>query len=233
MQTDNSIWQTIIPGIVTGIITGIVTGIIVGTITSYLAYKYRIKNENVGVIRDRLLRNINKIEDQINMLIELSEINQDISRLEDIDHSIDETIFTLNSESGLIDNEISLISTELENNQVDSAKLKELLSRLDNLNSQNIKIKNTLADLKSRPPQITEGIGKLHQQLDDKKNRVIKNDIDATLQSVDRSGLLAKYFSELMSIFHDPNKNFTSDPRALEIRVEISNHFEKLINEFG
>jgi hypothetical protein len=214
-------------------ILALIVGLIIGWFGGYLTYRYKIKNENVTVKRDRLLKNITKIEDVINMMVEESFMEQDFSRLEELIQAFKEKMASSKKEEVWIREELTVISNERIHDKLDLQEKEELLSRLKVLGSRLEELSKEIGefDIKIKEPKIE--LSRLVPLLEDHKKRLIKDDLGATGLTIDPSGKLADYILELQKIISDPNKKFYSDARAIELRSKINHLFDDLITKTG
>jgi predicted nucleic acid-binding Zn-ribbon protein len=207
-----------------------IAAIVIGVISGYLTYKFKIKNENVSAKRLRLLNKINKVDDQVMAMIELSFLENDIGRTEAYMKSIDETIDLLEQESDRLDEEITNTSEEMKTIQNNSTT--EAISvRIEGLQLQSNNLHNKLNEMHNDLNQQKPHIVILRQQIDTQQKRLIANDIGATVLSIDKSGQLAKYLTELEKILADTNKVLLTDPEAIRIRSKIDQYCQELIDK--
>lgn len=211
----------------------VITSVIIGVISGYLTYRYKVKNENTSVNRDRLLKNIAKIEDFLNMKVEDSFLGQDMARLNEVIHALEENDESNTKEIAWISDEISFVSDEMHNDKIDKTKKEVLLAKLKSLELRLSDKREDIKKARKKLGEITLELDKLRIQVDEGRKRLINDDIGATGLTVDSSGKLAKLLLELTEIASDKNRKYFSDPRAMTIRSEINHFFDELIRKTG
>jgi hypothetical protein len=201
-------------------------------IGSYVTYRLQIKQENISANRVRLLSNIDAIEDLINMIIGLGDLKKDLSRVENLMHSLDENISLLENEATWVKDELAFISNEQARDPTDIRIVEELNSRLNIMELRHSELKTKLTEQESKSSELGQELHEMNLRLKDDSERLKQNDLGVTVLAIDPSGQLANYLVELENILYDPNKEFSSDSRAFELRLKIRNHIHTLIDKF-
>jgi hypothetical protein len=206
----------------------LITGLVIG----YFTHRYQVKHDKANVQRDRLLKNIAKLEDYVNMTVEFSFVEKDFLTLEKEMDAKYKYMEIFEQQFAWVNDEIQFVSNEINQNPSDEKKLQELQDRLTILKKHLLELRKKLGEEKISAKMLQE-YERLKLAAEEAKKRFILDDIGATGLTIDPSGKLADYILELQKISSDRERNYYSDKRAIELRSKINHLFDEIIRKTG
>lgn len=203
---------------------------ILGYLGGYHTHSLMIKRGNIDAKRERLLKNISKVEDSIYLMLEYSWLNSEIDKNEALlDSSAVKIETTKNNLVALLE-DLSRTDNEI--------KIETNQTKLIFLKKENEKIKEQIVQIGSEIDHYEHMIVKMKQETDrirsllsEYKIRLGKDDIGSTLNIIDPNHHISGYFKELLDISSNPKRHFFSDTRAIELKGKINGFFDDQIRK--
>ena len=215
-------WETLLISLITGGIGGYLAGL----------HKYilNVRRDNINVMRERLLKNIKKVDDFLDFLVEYGHLGNSILKIKKAHARIRSSHDLIHEEQLRLKEELEFIEKNI-NNITDHEQIKFYKSRLHDLAVRQSELKGELIDneryLKSEADELDE----MQELNDDYKKKIMTFEIDATAFLIDPTGKLNNYFKELILIYSDPENHQINRTKALELRRKINEIFNKKIME--
>ena len=222
----NNVLTTITPSAIPIITT------LLGFLGGYLTHSLKIKGDNINVKRDRLLKNISKVEDYLTFLLEFSWLNADMEKAIAFQDSTRLNIETHNKELAALKEDLARIKNEILN-----ATNHTILVALD---KELEKLELHLVEAERKSNYYSQKVSDIEHEKDriksletEYKQRLVKDDIGSTLNIIDPKDQIRGYINELQDISWDSKRNFYHDARVLELKGKISRFFDDQIKKIG
>jgi len=210
----------------------IVVSFATGCFGGYLTHKQIIKRDNISVKRERIVKNVAKAEDYIQLMIEEKFLERDMARVDELIHEIDTNLDFVRK--GLAQTQIEVKKVEKDFlNIPDNEYHGELEDQQRSLLSSLKKYELMLDSQSKKREKTAKEIKELSSRIDQINKRLILDDIGATFLSIDPSGKIAGYLTELQSIQKDKTTDFYSNARAIELRSKIYSIFTEIVSKVG
>ncbi|MDP8267125.1 MAG: hypothetical protein P9L97_00225 [Candidatus Tenebribacter davisii] len=203
-----------------------------GYLGGLLTHKLNVKRENINVTRERLLKEIFKVEDYLELLVEIGHLGTRILMIHKVNDSYQTSHVQLGNEQSQIGDDINFIENEIEkantpdNLQLYKSRLNELHSRLSEIDDE---LSGILYQLEHERHELDQGT----ETLDDHIKRNVADDINTTAHIIDPSGDLIQYLEELTSIYSDPENLDDSSARVAKLRGKVDTILNQKILKVG
>lgn len=193
----------------------------IGFFLGLLTHNLNVKRENISTTRERLLKNIVKVEDFVDLIVEFSYIGNSICEIDEALSIIKSSCDVIRDEQSKINDEQEFIGKELQK-ITDHEQIEFYNSRLEHLHDRLVNIQGELEKnelyLKLKSGELDE----IREMNNKHKKRIMSDDIITTAYLIDRSGNLHDSINRLMDIYSNPSSNSVYGIKVLELRRKIN-----------
>jgi predicted nucleic acid-binding Zn-ribbon protein len=210
------------------IINTFISGIL-GYILGRINFKSEVKKGNINLKRDRLLENIRKAEDYIQLLDEYEFLINDSNHLNELIDYVNNNSDQIEKQQKQIQDEITWLQNKFVNHP-DSRNSVDARIRLENLGSKLHDVDEQIQQNEEKMEDIHNKLSRLDRMISKNKKRIVRDDIAPTILLIDPSGELTKYFNELQEICLDQKNLKSSRRNIIELKVKIGNSINKQIS---